>query len=309
MGQTFGTMAAEPYSRYLLSKRSVDDRALNRPVLERLGGELRVLGDKVPRIVEIGAGMGTMVARLVEWRLLRRAEYLLLDVDRGVLADARSWLPAWGEAHGLRSEGMGDGLRLYDRQGVDLVLRFVCAELGQFLEEPTHATADLLIANAVLDLVDVPVMLPRLFQLLVPGGLFWFSLNFDGETLFQPELPDDLPLMRVYHRSMDERVRYGAPAGDSRTGRHLFGHLRAAGATLLAAGASDWVVHPEGGRYPAEEGLFLRQILQTIGAELHKHADVDAAALARWLRTRGEQVDRGELVYIAHQLDFLGRRS
>ena len=51
--------------------------------------------------------------------------------------------------------------------------------------------------------------------------------------------------------SMGERVRHGRPAGDSRSGRHLFAHLRRAGARLLAAGASDWVVHAQPSGYPA----------------------------------------------------------
>ena len=100
----------------------------------------------------------------------------------------------------------------------------------------------MLIANAVLDLVDVPAILPGLLRLLVPGGVYWFTINYDGESIFAPGHPHDNQVMQAYHRDMDERVRYGRPAGDSRTGRRLFHYLRAAGAPALAAGASDWVV-------------------------------------------------------------------
>jgi hypothetical protein len=105
---------------------------------------------------------------------------------------------------------------------------------------------------------------------------------------------------------MDDRVRYGRPAGESRTGRRLFAHLRAAGAPPLAAGASDWVVHagPDGA-YPGDEAAFLADILQTI-----EHAwdgRVAPAGLAGWLAARRRQLITGELVYIAHQLDFTGR--
>jgi hypothetical protein len=34
---------------------------------------------------------------------------------------------------------------------------------------------------------------------------------------------------------------------------------------------------------------------------------VDPADLADWLTVRGRQLATGELVYIAHQLDFAGR--
>jgi hypothetical protein len=166
-----------------------------------------------------------------------------------------------------------------------------------------------LIANAVLDLVDVPAILPGLLRLLVPGGVYWFTINYDGESIFEPGHPHDDQVMRAYHRDMDERVRYGRPAGDSRTGRRLFRYLRDAGAPALAAGSSDWVVSPgPDGNYPGDEAHFLRSILSTIQNALRSRPDwVQPADLASWLAVRGRQLAAGELVYIAHQLDFVGR--
>ncbi|HEY3653021.1 MAG TPA: hypothetical protein VGL33_33985, partial [Streptosporangiaceae bacterium] len=169
--------------------------------------------------------------------------------------------------------------------------------------------AEVLIANAVLDLVDVPAVLPALLRLLVPGGVYWFTINYDGESIFEPGHPHDDQIMQAYHRDMDERVRYGRPAGDSRTGRRLFHYLRAAGAPALAAGSSDWVVSASpDGNYPGDEAEFLRSILGTIQNALRARPDrVEPADLADWLAVRGRQLAAGELVYIAHQLDFVGR--
>jgi len=150
-------------------------------------------------------------------------------------------------------------------------------------------------------------VLPRLFRRAAPRGLFWFPINYDGETIFQPDQPDDAVLMKAYNQTMDERVRYGRRAGDSTTGRHLFQHLAAAGATILAAGASDWVVNGRNGRYEADEEYFLNHILYTIDDALNNHPEVESEALARWIARRREEVRRGEVVYIAHQLDFIGR--
>jgi hypothetical protein len=112
--------------------------------------------------------------------------------------------------------------------------------------------------------------------------------------------------MQAYHRDMDERFRYGRPAGESRTGRRLFHYLRAAGAPALAAGSSDWVVSagPDG-NYPGDEAYFLGSILDTIENALRNR--VEPADLADWLAERRRQLAAGELVYIAHQLDFAGR--
>ncbi len=289
------------YARYLTAKTTVDDRALNRQVL----GELRrLMPAGGPRVLEVGAGLGTMVARLMDWGAVGAGEYILLDADRELLDCSRRWLRDWAAARGLRSDLLPDGLQVGD-----LRVRLVHAELGSYLEAAHGAPADVLIANAVLDLVDVPAVLPGLLRLLVPGGVYWFTINYDGESGFAPGHPHDDLIMQAYHRDMDERFRYGRSAGESRTGRRLFHHLRDAGAPLLAAGSSDWVVYPApDGNYPADEAYFLRSILDTIRDALRNRRDrVEPADLADWLAERGRQLAAGELVYIAHQLDFVGR--
>ena len=295
------------YARYLAAKTSVDDRALNRHVLAELR---RLMPAGAPQVLEVGAGLGTMVARLMDWGVVGTGEYILLDADRPLLDDSRRWLRDWAAARGLRSDVLPDGLQVGD-----LRVRLEHAELGRYLEAAHGAQgaqgvpADVLIANAVLDLVDVPAILPGLLRLLVPGGVYWFTINYDGESIFAPGHPHDDQVMQAYHRDMDERVRYGRPAGDSRTGRRLFHNLRAAGAPALAAGSSDWVVSagPDG-NYPDDEAYFLRSILSTIQDALRSRPDrVEPADLADWLAMRGRQLAAGELVYIAHQLDFVGR--
>jgi hypothetical protein len=289
------------YARYLAAKTTVDDRALNRQVLAELR---RLMPAGAPRVLEVGAGLGTMVARLLDWGVIWAGEYVLLDADRQLLECSRRWLGDWAAGHGVRSELLPDGLQVGD-----LRVRLVHAELGGYLETAHGELADLLIANAVLDLVDVPVVLPGLLRLLIPGGVYWFTINYDGESIFAPGHPHDDQVMRAYHRDMNERIRYGRPAGESRTGRGLFQHLRDAGAPALAAGSSDWVVYPApDGSYPADEAYFVRSILNTIRDALRNRQDwVDPADLADWLAVRNRQLAAGEVVYIAHQLDFVGR--
>ena len=289
------------YARYLAAKTTVDDRALNRHVLAEL---CRLMSAGAPRVLEVGAGLGTMVARLLDWGTVCAGEYILLDADRQLLDRSRLWLRDWAATRGLRSESLQDGLRVGD-----LRVRLVHAELGSYLKASHGSAADLLIANAVLDLVDVPAVLPGLLRLLVPGGVYWFTINYDGESIFMPGHPHDDQVMQAYHRDMDERFRYGRPAGESQTGRRLFHHLGAAGAPALAAGSSDWVVHagPDG-NYPGDEAYFVRSILNTIQDALHsRHDRVEPTDLADWLAERRRQLAAGELVYIAHQLDFAGR--
>jgi hypothetical protein len=153
---------------------------------------------------------------------------------------------------------------------------------------------DLLVAHAFLDLVDIPAVLPGLFALLRPGGLFYFTLNFDGLTILEPALDPalDEQVMALYHRSMDERRVDGRQSGDSRAGRHLFTNLRRAGAELLAAGASDWVVYAGRQGYPGDEAYFLHFIIYTIDQQLRGHPELDRGRFSAWVRERHAQAER-----------------
>jgi hypothetical protein len=75
----------------------------------------------------------------------------------------------------------------------------------------------------------------------------------------------------------------------------------------MAAGASDWVVFPGAGGYAADEAYFLHFILETIRNALQGHPALDPNRFAAWIATRHAQVERKELVFVAHQLDFTGK--
>ena len=292
------------FPHYLLSKQSVDDRALNRVVLSELKSRL---GAGPLRVLDVGAGIGSMLKRLVEWEILpAQVDYTLLDEMPENIAFAREWLQDWARQNGLQVNPLqGDGLRLAGPARTVRV-HFVQADVFEYIRS-RPARADLLVAHAFLDLLPLPESLPGRFSLVRPGGLAWLTVNFDGLTAFEPELDAalDEQIVRLFHRSMDERVTNGARSGDSRTGRHLFGYLKQQGASILAAGASDWVVYPRDGRYPADEAYFLHFILHFFETSLAGYPELDAELFAAWLARRRDQVEAGELVYIAHQLDYL----
>jgi len=300
---------AYSYVRYLHAKRSVDDRALNRVVLEQLRaalGELPATTSVPPRVLELGAGVGTMVSRLADLGWLTRARYTLLDSDRASLDAAAAHLRDWG-GPAARDDG---GAVVVRDAGRDLAARAVEADVFDWLAvpDPGGQPYDLVIANAFLDLVDVGALLPLLWRRVAPGRPFWFSINFDGETIFLPERPLDGQVSALYHRDMDQRLHRGRPTGGSRTGRLILQEIPRSGARLLGAGSSDWVVLPSGdGGYPGDEGYFLHHILHTIETALRGSPAIDAAAFAGWLDERRAQIDRGELIYVTHQLDVFGR--
>ncbi len=290
------------FPRYLASKKTVDDRALNQRVWDALAERLNDPWDL--EILEIGGGIGTMIERLHERDTLQHVHYTLLDEQPGNIAAAKERLPKWADEHNVTWHWEDETLILWHMGQVTQV-DFLAEDLFNFLaRRPADQQYDLLIAHAFLDLVDIPATLPELFKTLKPNGNFYFTINFDGETIFEPDVPDDAEVMAVYHRTMDERITNGKPSGDSHAGRHLFTHLRNAGAKIEAAGASDWVVFGDESGYPADEAYFLHFIVDTVRGALD--GKITPRQIESWASARHAQIERGTLVYIAHQLDFFG---
>jgi SAM-dependent methyltransferase len=301
------------FRRYLTAKQSVDERALNRHVWQSLVAALpRATPEQQLQILEVGAGLGTMVERLFAGGMLTHATYTAIDMEPTLIAEARRRLPQWATAQGLQVQQDSQTQLHMQRLGQDISVATEAIDLFRFIaREQGQRVWDLLIAQAVLDLVDVPTTLPALLSLLRPGGLFYCPITFDGATVFQPEIDRefDAAIEVGYHQTMDRRLVAGKPSGDSRTGRHLFTHLRAVGVEVLAAGSSDWVVFAGPNGYAADEAYFLHFIIHTMHTALSGQPDLDAERLTAWIAQRHAQVEQGTLVYIAHQLDILGRVS
>jgi len=270
------------FVRYLAVKQTVDDRALNAHVYETLRA---ALPPGPIEVLEAGAGTGAMLERLAGRGLLAAGgRYTAIDAD-----------PA----------NVAAGIQRVGERPLPVEVEWVVADVFAFARRERGRRAyDLLLAHAFLDLMDAPRLLPELFALLRPGGLFYFTINFDGLTILEPPVDPgfDERVIALYHQTMAERG-----AGDSHSGRHLLWQLPAAGAEILAAGASDWVVVPSRGGYPAGEADFLRAILGFFEASLTGRPELDPVRLADWLACRRAQIDGGELIYVAHQMDVCGR--
>lgn len=299
------------FQRYLLAKRSVEDRALNRFVWDTFASWV---GDRTGQdinIVDAGGGTGSMLVRLLETGLLKRANYTILDESEENLQSAREQVIRWaGEKAGKPGNRPGQEIVL-DLETGRVRVQFVSADIYDYFSPGLELPAwDLLIAHAVLDLLDLPRALPLMIRSLRPSGGFYFPITFDGLTIFEPAVdpPFDEEIMRLYHRTMDQRTSGGLAAGESRTGRKLIHQVIALGGHVLAAGGSDWVVYPQNGSYPGDEAYFLYYILYLLENSLEVLPPLDQVRFQAWLDLRRSQIDAGELVYIAHQIDLFGVR-
>ncbi len=289
--------------RYLAAKKEIDDRALNHHVWQTLRRVLGKMDSGSVRILEIGAGIGTMLQRFVEQNLLTGSVvYAATDSDPAQLKAARHHLSHWAGEKALSLSWSGDHRARLQTDLADITVILDCVRAEEPADSADSAKFHLLIAHAVLDLVDFPSVLPRLLSRLHQNGLAYLTCNFDGETLFLPELPGEEEIIDVYHASMEARL-----PGASHTGRRLLQFLQRPGLDLLAAGSSDWLIHPRSHSYSENEIFFLHTIIATVAGELRKKV-VSPGNLESWIETRHRQVEAGELTLLARHLDFLARR-
>ena len=167
---------------------------------------------------------------------------------------------------------------------------------------------DLVVANSFLDVVDLPEVLEEIFSVLRPNGLFYLTLNFDGFTSFYPVIDPKLDVLIIerYHARMDSKGADMLTHRRSHTGRELIRWLGKMNVRLLDVGCSDWVVLPMGNDYTEDERLFLHSIIGMVESELWNDDEIGRGHLNAWVERRREQINAGELIYIAHQMDVVG---
>jgi len=292
--------------RYLAAKKGIDDRALNHHVWETLYQVLAQTAGREPlNILEIGAGIGTMLERVVERGLLTGpASYVATDSDPGQLRAAREHLSQWAQNSGHALSWSGEYRSRLRTTSADVSVVFGLASAEALAKRSdTFGPFHLLIAHAVLDLVDFPALLPRLLSRLKNNGLAYLTCNFDGETVFLPEWDGEDEIIRPYHAAMEARL-----TGASHTGRRLLTFLQRPGLELLAAGSSDWIIHPRKAGYAKDEIFFLHAIIETVKRELSQKTSPPPGLVA-WARLRHQQVETGELSFLARHLDILARRQ
>ncbi|MGC8657612.1 MAG: class I SAM-dependent methyltransferase [Desulfomonilaceae bacterium] len=301
------------FTRYLSSKKSVDDRSLNKVVWERLQSVISLEYSANPlKILEIGAGIGTMLERSLEWGLFAKADYTAIDAMVENIEEAKARLQGWAYNSGYSVEQTSDNELKLSGFGRQVALNLQATDFFEFAKHGNLTSRwDLIIANAFLDLVDARKTLPITLDLLKPNGLLYFTINFDGSTVFEPQIDAefDVVVEELYHRTMDERIIDGVMSGDSKTGRHFFQIARENRVEILESGSSDWTVFAGKSGYREDEGYFLHFIVHTMYQALKDSSGLDQDRFKNWIDRRHSQIENGSLVYIAHQLDFLGRKE
>lgn len=291
------------YQSYLDSKYLIDEESLNARVRGRF---LRAVSAHTScRILDVGTGTGAAIRRLIsDGGLPPNATIIGIDVNT--------------ESLRIASAALGDRARFVYGSILDTELQKHLLSLVD--NSPSRGSGfDVVTAHAFMDLVPIDLAISSIRNILVPDGIAYFSLNYDGRTTLVPESSDpgtETAILDEYDRSMDERLLDGMPTGGSRTGTRLFARLEEFGFRIDAMGPSDWCVFCDARQTDTSSGhesVFLAAILQMIYQEMRTRAAsgrqvVAARKLDGWYAERMAALRAGHLGLLTHQSDILARK-
>src|SRR5262249_56185776 len=123
--------------RYLAAKKSVDDWALNWRVWQRLVAALpRATTEQPLYILEVGAGIGSMVERFLAGDVLTHASYTAIDKAPALLTEAHRRLPQWADERGFQVDENPQGQLHFRRVGPPHTLENPGTPLAPFTPPP-----------------------------------------------------------------------------------------------------------------------------------------------------------------------------
>jgi SAM-dependent methyltransferase len=312
------------FQAYLEAKATIDSASLDPVLLERFRRSLEA--DRAPRLLDLGAGTGATLRRVLALPLSADLELAGLDRDARSLGLARRRIAELLRAQGcrVRERSQDSGWLLETAAGPrrvrvrlvrgDLLAPGVAAQLGE-------GGFGYLTAHAFLDLLPLARALRLARSLLVPGGLLYSTLNYDGSTMLLPVDEDadfERALLVAYDRSMELRCVEGEPTGGAFCGRRLGAELERGGFRVIGEGCSDWKVRlapgPGAGRQaPGRQAphavVFLRALLGMLAVEGLRAADIDEERLQAWWRRRCADLRAGRLGLEARNLDMMAIKA
>ncbi len=297
------TTEPAPFADFLAAKFALDSRSLDPQVQADLVRGLQRW--PVPQCLDLGAGTGASVRRMLEWRGPRPWSLTLVERDPNLVAFAQAQalqtLAALGEA-ALARDG---AIRSFDGR---IVLHFetraveACRPAIRF---------DAVIAHAFLDLVPLGPTLTRIRRWLSPEGLLYAAINYDGETELEPRHADagfESELLDAYNQSMEARRVDGERTGGAYCGRRLRALLPRHGFAIVREGRSDWCIVPQSGGYRDRDAACLAVLLGLIGGEAAR-AGFDPHRLQRWQAERTRLMLAGRLALRVRNRDVLARAA
>lgn len=255
----------------------------------------------------MGGGIGNTAKRIIDAlrsRRLQSLDYTLVDLEPNNLVAARRRLRAWAQSNGFDVTSAES--RLVMDGEVEITVDLVENDIFAF-SEGRSGSYDVIVAQAILDLLPLNSALRTLKSCGEEGSLWYFPLHYDGVTAFEPVVEPrlDAKIEQLYNESMSGPGENGGAL----TGRRLLSRVRVEGAQLLDAGSSDWIVFSGREGYTDDERTLLKAMLGFVQNELSSHPSLDSNQFATWMDKRNHQLATNELVLLVHHVDVLAEQQ
>ena len=298
-----------PFYTYLAAKYDLDSRSLNADVLLAVTSSIG-RRDKL-RWLDLGTGTGAMIRRLLDKITGASLSVIGVDTDTQLLALAQTQLRSHliNQGHSIREQ---NNTIVAESNSQSIRLGFENCSALNLHPRITRSKFDLVTAHALMDILPMQATSRLVARQLVQGGLFYSTLNYDGDTALLPIYQDqafETGLLETYNESMEKRRVNGQATGGAKSGRRLLSTLNSLGFTIIAYGSSDWNITPLHNSYRNQDKICVESLLSLIRKEGTQHSDIDQQELQRWYKDRCRMVEQHRLSLIAHQLDILACHS
>ena len=189
------------YVKYLDLKKSIDNKSLNKVIWDKFSNWLmaRNKQGETLNVLEIGAGIGTMIERLLESSLLQKGHYIALEPEPSFKQAAMCRFKSWASNHNCIFQINSEGLWHISNNEIDLKIEWIETDTNMIAKLFNNDSFDLLLSHAVVDLLPVPTIMPIILKKLKAQGACYFSLNFSGNTEFYPAHDNDHKISEQYH--------------------------------------------------------------------------------------------------------------
>jgi SAM-dependent methyltransferase len=291
------------FAEYLKAKFALDERSLNAEVRRAYLEALHTL----PHIecLDVGAGTGATLRRLLNSGLTAPLSLTALDRDPGLLDIARRDAEGWLCALGLEPRMEEGAIQTHGE--LLTAIRFADGELKHYRPNQLY---NVITAHAFLDLAPLREALRLFAAWLHPGGYLYASINYNGETRLRPMYDDavfEAGLLGYYNHTMERRRVDGHTTGGAYCGRRLHDLLPEYGFEIHAHGRSDWNISPVQGEYRDCDAVCLEALLEMIREEGERSGLLSQHKLESWHEDRMRLLQQGLLELHIHHLDLLAR--